>query len=173
VRRVITKKNTTMGIVALEDMSGAVELVAFPDCFEKHSSYFVEDEIVKIVAKVEQRHDAVQLVCESAETFVQLERPGAERHPTLHVNLTPVGEQWRDIELLNALRETLRTFDGDEPVVLHVASATGERLFRPDGLRVNYCADLEQGLIALLGPSAFRQEFPKPVEDIYEALSAD
>jgi len=173
VRRVITKKNTTMGIVALEDMSGAVELVAFPDCFEKHSSYFVEDEIVKIVAKVEQRHDAVQLVCESAETFVQLERPGAERHPTLHVNLTPVGEQWRDIEFLNALRETLRTFDGDEPVVLHVASATGERLFRPDGLRVNYCADLEQGLIALLGSSAFRQEFPKPVEDIYEALSAD
>ncbi len=173
VRRVITKKNTTMGIVALEDMSGAVELVAFPDCFEKHSSYFVEDEIVKIVAKVEQRHDAVQLVCESAEIFVQLERPGAERLPTLHVNLTPVGEQWRDIELLNMLRETLRTFDGDEPVILHVASANGERLFRPDGLRVNYCADLEQGLVALLGPSAFRQEFPKPVEDIYEALSAD
>jgi len=173
VRRVITKKNTTMGIVALEDMSGAVELVAFPDCFEKHSSYFVEDEIVKIVAKVEQRHDAVQLVCESAATFVQLERPGAERLPVLHVNLTPVGEQWRDIEFLNALRETLRTFDGDEPVILHVASATGERLFRPNGLRVNYCADLEQSLVGLLGPSAFRQEFPKPVEDIYEAMSAD
>ena len=173
VRRVITKRNTTMGIVALEDMSGAVELVAFPDCFEKHSSYFVEDEIVKVVAKVEQRHDAVQLVCESAETFVQLERPAAERLPTLHLKLAPVGEQWRDIELLNALRETLRTFDGDEPVILHVASSVGERLFRADGLRVNYCADLEQGLIALLGPSAFHQEFPQPVADIYEALSAD
>lgn len=173
VRRVITKKNTTMGIIALEDMSGAVELVAFPDCFEKYSSYFAEDEIVKIVAKVEQRHDTVQLVCESAETFLQLERSGAERLPTLHVQLIPIGEQWRDIELLNALRETLRTFDGDEPVILHVASASGERLFRPDGLGVNYCADLEQGLISLLGPSAFHQEFPKPIEDLYEAMSAD
>ena len=174
VRRVITKKSTTMGIVALEDMSGSVELVAFPDCFEKHSSFFIEDEIVRIVAKVELRHDAVQLVCESAEGFVQIERGDPrKRLPTLHLTLTPHGEHQRDVEQLSAIRETLRIFDGDEPVMLHIAGAAGSRAFRAEGWGVSYCSDLEQGLVAILGPNAIHQEFPKPVEDVYEALSAD
>jgi DNA polymerase-3 subunit alpha len=174
VRRVITKKSTTMGIVALEDMSGSVELVAFPDCFEKHSSFFIEDEIVRIVAKVELRHDVVQLVCESAEGFVQIERGDPrKRLPTLHLTLRPHGEHQRDVEQLSAIRETLRIFDGDEPVVLHIAGAAGSRAFRAEGWGVSYCSDLEQGLVAILGPNAIHQEFPKPVQDVYEALSAD
>ncbi len=175
VRRVVTKKSTTMGIIALEDMSGAVELVAFPECFEKQSHFFVEDEILKIVAKVELRHDAVQLVCESAEAFVQIDRGARrQRRAILHLTLTPSGEQWRDIEQLNAVRETLRPFDGDEPVLLHIVSGAGARTFRPEGWGVSFCADLEQGLASLLGPAAIRREHPAPVaDDRYEALSAD
>jgi DNA polymerase-3 subunit alpha len=174
VRRVITKKSTTMGIVMLEDMSGATEMVAFPDCFEKHSSFFVEDEIVRIVAKVELRHDTIQLVCETAEVFVQIERGDPRKKlPTLHLTLTPRGDYWRDIGLLNELRDTLKTFDGDEPVMLHITGAAGSRAFRAEGWGVSYCADLEKGLVSLLGPNAIHQEFPKPVEDIYEAMSAD
>ncbi|HEY8596799.1 MAG TPA: DNA polymerase III subunit alpha [Thermomicrobiales bacterium] len=173
VRRVITKKSTTMGIIVLEDMSGSVEMVAFPECFEKHSSYFVEDEIVKITAKVELRHDAVQLVCDTAESFVQVERGDPrKRLPTLHLTLTPSGEYWRDIEVLSELRTLLKPFDGDEPVMLHIAGEDGHRAFRVEA-GVTYCSDLEKGLIGLLGPAAIRQEFPKPVEDIYEAMSAD
>ena len=173
VRRVITKKSTTMGIVVLEDMSGSVEMVAFPDCFEKHSSYFIEDEIVKIVAKVELRHDAVQLVCDTAESFVQIERGDPrKRLPTLHLTLTPNGEYWRDIEVLSELRSLLKPFDGDESVVLHIAGENGQRAFRVEA-GVTYCSDLEKGLVGLLGPAAIRQEFPKPIEDIYEAMSAD
>lgn len=175
VRRIITKKSTTMGIIALEDMSGTVELVAFPECFERHSGIWVEDAIIQVRAKVELRHDAVQLICETAEHFVQIERADdLDLLPTLHLTLTPSGEHWRDIEQLNNVRETLRTFDGDEPVVLHVVDGLGVRSFRADGWGVSYCPDLEKSIVALLGPAAIRQEVPEPVvEDVYEVLTAD
>ncbi len=75
VRRITTKKNTTMGIITVEDMSGKLELVAFPECFEQHAGLWVEDAIIRAVVKIDSRHDEIQLVCESAEDFVPAESP--------------------------------------------------------------------------------------------------
>ncbi|MGN6755611.1 MAG: DNA polymerase III subunit alpha, partial [Thermomicrobiales bacterium] len=174
VRRIITKKNTTMGVMALEDMSGVLELVAFPECFERHASLWTEDNIIKAVVKVEIRNDAVQLVCETAENFVQVER-AADRDllPVLHLTLTPSGDFWRDTNQLTEVDQLLRAFDGDEPLVLHVMDGAGTRTFQAQGRGVSFCPELAAGLTKLLGQAAVRVEQPAPVEDIYEALTAD
>ena len=185
LRRVVTKRTQSMmGIAMLEDMTGTVELVAFPECYEKHSALLVEDAILKMVAKVEVRGEGVQLVCESAEDFVQVERTNTEDVvlPTLHLTLNPSGDYWRDVDHLNQLNETLRIFDGDEPVVLHVSVGDGgqsHRSFRVKGRGVTFCLELADALANKLGPASFRQELPEgvtePVEDEaeYEALTAD
>lgn len=173
VRRIITKKNTTMAIITLEDMSGTVEMVAFPDCFEKHSSLFEDDAIVEIVARAELRNDRIQLVCETAELYVQVEKAADRQRPVLHVTLQPSGEYWRDIEQLNQVSAILKTFDGDEAVVLHIPDDAGQRIFRAEGWGISFCPDLEQSLHTLLGPRAIRQELPAPAEDIYVAMTAD
>jgi DNA polymerase-3 subunit alpha len=174
VRRIITKKNTTMGVMALEDMSGALELVAFPECFERHASLWTEDNIIKATVKVELRNDAVQLVCESAENFVQVERAAdRDQLPVLHLTLTPSGDFWRDTNQLTEVDQLLRAFDGDEPLVLHVVDGSGARTFQAQGRGVNFCPELAAGLTKLLGQAAMRVEQPAPAEDIYEALTAD
>jgi DNA polymerase-3 subunit alpha len=176
VRRIITKKNTTMGVLAIEDLSGTLELVAFPECFERHAELWAEDAIIRAVVKVDLRNDQVQLVCESAEAFVQREAPGpAARRAsgaTLHITLRPLGEFWRDVERLNDLEGLLRQFDGDDPVVLHLALPSGTRAMRADGRGVAAVADLEAAVASLLGPGAVRLERALDPEDVY-ALSAD
>jgi DNA polymerase-3 subunit alpha len=176
VRRIICKRNTTMGVLAIEDLSGTLELVAFPECFERHAELWVEDAIIRAVVKVDLRNDQVQLVCESAEAFVQREAagPAARRGSgaTLHITLRPLGEFWRDVERLNDLEGLLRQFDGDDPVVLHLAMPSGTRALRADGRGVAAVPDLETALASLLGPGAVRLERVRAPEDVY-ALSAD
>ncbi|MDP9371545.1 MAG: DNA polymerase III subunit alpha [Chloroflexota bacterium] len=177
VRRITTKKNTTMGVMVVEDMSGKLELVAFPECFEKHGDLWVEDTIIRAVVKIDLRNDQVQLVCESADAFVQAERAEGGRRPaTLHLRLTPSGDYWRDIQRLNDLDQVLKHFEGDDRIVLHVAAPAGTRSFRADRRGVDCCAELEKALVGLLGTrAAFRVEQPEPVaEDVYAlSLSAD
>ncbi|HET8626926.1 MAG TPA: DNA polymerase III subunit alpha [Thermomicrobiales bacterium] len=174
VRRIITKRNTTMGVLTVEDLSGTLELVAFPECFEKHADVWAEDTIIRAVAKVDLRNDQVQLICESAEPFVQ--RAAAEKRrgsgATLRLTLKPSGDFWQDTARLAQINETLRLFDGDDRVVFHVRSRAGEVRLMAQGRGVACGPELEAALTDLLGPGAVRIERPAEVEDAY-ALSAD
>jgi DNA polymerase III subunit alpha len=64
LRRIVTQKGGTMLIAQIEDLEGTTELVAFPKVYEKFSSFWQEDNIIAITAKVEFRREALQLVCE-------------------------------------------------------------------------------------------------------------
>lgn len=176
VRRIITKKNTTMAILTVEDLSGSLELVAFPECFARYADLWVEDTIVRAVAKVDLRNDQVQLVCESAESFVQAESaPGHARRdagPVVHLRLTPSGEFWRDVEVLNDLDALLKHFDGDTPVVLHVAASGGELALRAVGQGVTAGPELGRAVEALLGAGAYWIREPRDADEPH-ALSVD
>ncbi len=184
LRKVITKRTQSMmGIAMLEDMTGTVELVAFPECYEKYNALLVEDAILKFVAKVEVRGEGIQLVCETAETFVQIERASEKFElPTLHVVLTRTGDDIEDFGRLNDLDDIVRIFYGDEPIILHVVAGGNNDIrqsFRVKGRGVTFCPELADALANKLGPASFRQELPQgvtePVEDDdeYEAMTAD
>ena len=66
VRRIATKTNRTMAVLEFEDLTGTVELVAFPDCYERHADMWEADAILEVAAKVDRRGEATQLVCERA-----------------------------------------------------------------------------------------------------------
>ncbi|MBQ2758268.1 MAG: DNA polymerase III subunit alpha [Clostridia bacterium] len=65
VRKKITKNDTTMAFLTIEDVYGAVEVLVFPKKFDKYGQYFIEDEIVLLTGKVSLRDDEVpKLLCE-------------------------------------------------------------------------------------------------------------
>ena len=72
VRRIMTKKNDTMLIAQIEDLDGAIEMVAFPKVYEKYSNFWQDDNIVAITAKVEYRRETLQLVCESVSDYTEV-----------------------------------------------------------------------------------------------------
>ena len=65
VRKKITKNNTTMAFLTLEDVYGSVECIVFPKKYDKIGQYLIEDEIILLTGKVSLKDDEVpKLLCE-------------------------------------------------------------------------------------------------------------
>jgi len=71
LRKITTKKGDTMLTAVLEDLEGSIEMVAFPKAYEKFSSQWVEDTVVAVGGKIENRREALQLVCESIAPYTE------------------------------------------------------------------------------------------------------
>ena len=59
MRKKITKNNTTMAFLKVEDTYGSIEVMVFPKRYDKYGQYLGEDEIVLITAKVSLSDDEV------------------------------------------------------------------------------------------------------------------
>jgi DNA polymerase-3 subunit alpha len=151
VRRIATKTNRTMAIVELEDLTGTIELVAFPDCYDRHAALWQDDAIVEVTAKVDRRGEAVQLICEQASTELSLQPP-PPRRGAVHIRLKATPDVWADIQVMQEVDSVLRRFEGDDAVVLHLPLGSGEeRVLRSRSRRVDASQALEHDLRALSG----------------------
>ncbi|CAN5483339.1 DNA polymerase III subunit alpha [soil metagenome] len=157
VRRVTTKKGRTMAIIEFEDLSGSIELVAFPDSYEQYMAMWEIDKILEITAKVDRRGEQTQLICESATD--QFEMLAAPPLPTNYVNLRlPLSEDhWGDVRLMQRVNSLLREFEGDDEVVVTLVSPSREVQLRSRTLRVDWTDSLQTELEGLLGEGAVRR----------------
>ncbi|GIV97874.1 MAG: DNA-directed DNA polymerase [Herpetosiphonaceae bacterium] len=73
LRRITTKKNDTMLVTTVEDLDSSIEMVVFPKTYERYREHWVEDAILAITAKVDERNSSLQLVCE--EVYPYMEAP--------------------------------------------------------------------------------------------------
>lgn len=65
VRKKITKNDTTMAFLQMEDVYGSIEVLVFPKKFDQYGQFFIEDEIVLLTGKVSLRDDEIpKLLCE-------------------------------------------------------------------------------------------------------------
>jgi DNA polymerase-3 subunit alpha len=161
VRRIATKTNRTMAILELEDLTGTIELVAFPDCYERHADLWSEDSIIEATGKVDRRGEAVQLICERASTDLPLRAPAKSRR-AVHIRLGATADVWADIRSMQDVDAVLRRFEGDDAVVLHVPFGPGEeRVLRSRSRRVDATQDLERDLRALAGVVEARVVAPR------------
>ena len=72
VRRITTRKGEAMLVATLEDLTGAIELVAFPKSLAKYGDLLRDDAVVKVTARVDNRRDTTQLVVETVEAATAL-----------------------------------------------------------------------------------------------------
>ncbi len=161
VRRIATKTNRTMAVLEFEDLTGTIELVAFPDCYERHSDAWEADAILEVAAKVDRRGEATQLVCERARGNLEPIGVAAPQRATLRVRLTGSLDQWADVEVMHRVDAVLRRFEGEDDVVLLVPVGDGlERPLRSRSRRVEACDDLERELAMVAGVREVKVERP-------------
>jgi DNA polymerase-3 subunit alpha len=158
VRRVTTKSNRTMAIVDFEDLTGNIELVAFPDTYERYAELWVEDQILNVEAKVDRRGEQLQLICESAATELPSAVVSAGPSRQVHVRLTATTDIWADIRTMQMVDEIIRRHEGDDVVVLHVPYRGGVRRLRSRTRRVDWNDVLAAELRRLLGQDGVRLE---------------
>jgi len=162
VRRVTTKSNKTMAILEVEDLTGSVEVVAFPDTYERLSSLLYPDAIVELTGKIDLRNERLQLVLEDLTDEIAQAPVAAIPAKTIHIMLGSADDHWSDVRLMNDVDTALRAFEGDEDVVIHVPQDDGRVVqLRSRSRKVHWCTELVDALTALPGVVGVRLEEPR------------
>jgi DNA polymerase-3 subunit alpha len=151
VRRIITKKNRTMAIIDLEDLTGTIELVAFPDCYEQFAELWEPDEILDITAKVDRRNEQLQLICETATNEIkQMVKPIARRQLQLRLPMTDNYDH--DVKLMTDVFSILREYEGDDDVVITIPTRQGQVALKSRTHRVEFNERLRDALVRVVDP---------------------
>ncbi|HEV2527926.1 MAG TPA: DNA polymerase III subunit alpha [Thermomicrobiales bacterium] len=161
VRRITTRKNQTMAIVALEDLSATAEIVAFPSSYEQYSGLLVEGAILDISAKVDVRNDQVQFICESATDRIEVQQPALPPRQVV-ITLRRSAELDGDIEKLQDLAEMLREFPGDDQVVMRIPVDPGHRTIRSRSWNVDWSPQLAGAVEEMAITAGISVIEPKP-----------
>jgi len=160
VRKLNTKTNRTMAVLQLEDLTGSIEAVVFPDLYERAKDLLEVDAIVKLNARVDNRNDRLQFVLQdivAAESAIEV----TERRPVsvreVHLRLRLRSDEESNRVKMHQLRDLLNTFDGDDSVWLHLIDADSlqrDEVVLRSSLKVDWCDELDRALAEVAGPDA-------------------
>jgi DNA polymerase-3 subunit alpha len=70
IKKIITKTGKLMFFLKLEDLTDKKEVVVFPSIVAKNPTVFVENKIILISGKVDNRDDVVKIIAEDVEEIV-------------------------------------------------------------------------------------------------------
>ncbi len=151
VRRIVTKSNRTMAVAVLEDLSGRVEMVLFPDAFDRFSDMVNEGAILDFRGRLDRRHESLQIICES----VVRDLPVASNEvlpDTIVVRFGVGSDSWAEIRTMQQVDEILKRHEGSCPVVVEIPVDRDSLRHLKSGNRcVEWSSQLESELRAVRG----------------------
>ena len=150
--RKYTKKGDLMATFVLEDLETTIEVMVFPKTMAEHGYQLVDDAIVCIKGRIDNRDDQPKLIC------LDVKRPELvlDGGPPVRIRLSASMLTERRIAELKAL---LEAHPGDSPVFVHFeASPSGDGhttvLRLGDGFTVDARNGLFGELRVLFGPGS-------------------
>jgi DNA polymerase-3 subunit alpha len=158
VRRIPTRTNRTMAYVELEDLTGNIELVLFPDAFEQHTESLGNDKIVEASARIDRRGEKLQLVCESLSFDVTAKSTAPAPKRAVHLEIPVSQDVWDDIRLMQAIDAVLQRHEGGDGVVLHIPLGPNRVQLRSRTRRIEWSPELAEELSGLLGSNRINFE---------------
>lgn len=155
VKKKITKNDSTMAFVTLEDSTGSIETLVFSKVFTLHPSLFTEGNIILVHGKVSKREDEdTKLVCELAEPCPPENYAVPKKEETLKEKKKASGLFLRfdtpDSPQIEYCRRLLSIFDGTVPLYYYFNS-TKEYFRNPIGQAIDVNDVLLRELRKILG----------------------
>ncbi|MDW8059039.1 MAG: DNA polymerase III subunit alpha [Thermomicrobium sp.] len=140
LRKLTTRTGRVMAVLQVEDRSGSVEVVVFPDLYESARDLLREEAVVALQARVEERNEELQLVAQAVLDANELLQRARQSTRSVHIRLPVSPSVDDDIAQMHALRELLGQFPGDDELYLHLPLGGREMVLRAR-LRVDWCED--------------------------------
>ena len=147
VNRRVNKNGLPWASAQLEDLTGGIEVMFFPQTYSTFGADIADDAVVIIGAKVNSRDDRISLIVNDLVvpdfTSAQVDRPLAVSLPTRQCT----------VEKVTALKQVLANHPGQS--VVHLRLISGDRITTLEldqALRVSTSSALMGDLKALLGP---------------------
>ena len=180
VRHLFTRDRRPFVSAILEDLDGQIEAMVWPKVYTDTGDLWEEGNILLVEGKVRLRDDRVQLSCDKVRRYqptvpdeeiipsppeeepVVAEETTAGTTPAesrrLVISLSQTSDEEMDKTNLHKLIAALRDFPGQDAVKLSVTN--GERVInlRLSSIYTNYCPELHQRLVELVGEDGLRLE---------------
>ena len=146
IQRKVTRHGAAWAIITLEDLTGAIDVMAFSNTYNQYATLMGEDVIVLTKGRVDRREEVPKFVLmEMSLPDLHQERKGPLVITLPLARCTP--------PVVERMKEVLRSHPGTTDVHLRLESATENTLLTIDeGLKVSATASLSADLKALLGP---------------------
>jgi DNA polymerase-3 subunit alpha len=158
VQRKFTKNGDPYAVFRLEDLTGGVSIVAFPNVFSEVAQLIEADAILLVKGKVDLRGRELQLrALEIREPDLGLAPPPRAANGVLVLDVVA---QSCTGGLIAKLKELLGAHPGPTPVRVRYQSSSGTRELDVGGVRVEPGAGLLSELRIMLGRDAVRIEEP-------------
>jgi DNA polymerase-3 subunit alpha len=152
LNRRYTKRGEPYALLRVEDLTGGIQVVAFPSIYEKVHDLISSDRIVLVKGRADLRGREIQIVASEIRELDGVEPPPPA--PAEPLTLEVPAQQCTG-GLVVRLKEVLAGHPGDTPVVLRLTSnGTGKNLRLGEGYRVDGSGGLMAELRTLLGPEA-------------------
>ena len=126
VRRITTRANKVMAVVDLEDLTGRIELVLFPEIYEASSTLLEPDAIVEVGARIDRRNEQLQLVAERVSAEISIAQPELARRRIV-LMLPQSRDYWQDVEIIQRLDALFDDHDGPDQIEFEL-DVDGERI---------------------------------------------
>ncbi|MBB6215845.1 DNA polymerase-3 subunit alpha [Anaerosolibacter carboniphilus] len=119
----VTKNNNMMAFLNLEDLFGSVEVLVFPNVYEKHVSLLTEDSAVVIDGRINMKEDEEpKIIAEKIVPLVKKNKgegaAASAKVPGQKLSLKISKE--KGMHMLEQIKPTLSKWKGDIPVYLYV-----------------------------------------------------
>lgn len=152
VRRVTTRKNQTMAIVEVEDLTGTIEAVAFPETYARVAERLEDDAILLFRGKVDERGDRRQIILDDASSSLPEFNIRPKASLTVVIQLPLSGDYWQDISLMQRVDGVLQQHEGEAEVVLAISDGRSRPTrMRSRSRRVAWSPELSEELEEVIG----------------------
>jgi DNA polymerase-3 subunit alpha len=176
-----TKKSESFTITVLEDVSGQVEVIAWPQVYGRTEEYWQEGNEIIVWGKVRARDDQVSVICDDVKFYeppVEGEDAAATLEPAaikppvemtapapppetshrLTINIKQTADADGDIDRLAKIIAALRIYPGRDEVRLNILNGGDAIPLRLPNITTGYCPELGQQLVGLVGEDGLKVE---------------
>ena len=147
----ITKSNTQMAFLRLEDLYGTIEVIVFPKILQSYGGSMTEGNAVVIEGRVSIREDEEpKILCESLVNLdsVNIPEKPASIDTSKRTLFIRMGTQ--DDTVLKMAAELLKTHRGNTPVCFYI-SDTKKRLYAPGNCFIDEKSGIIDDISAIFG----------------------
>ena len=178
VRYLFTRDGKPFASAVLEDLDGRITVMVWPKVYADTKDLWQEGSILLVEGKVRLRDDEPQLNCDSVRCYrpeaaqeeesvapEPIEAPVVTEEPLvpaaghrLAINIAQSSDEAGDTARLQKVIDTLKEFPGQDEVSLSIANEAKVINLKLSNLSINYCPELHERLIGLVGEEGVRVE---------------
>jgi DNA polymerase III subunit alpha len=165
----LTKKNESFAIVVMEDVSGQIEVIAWPKVYAQSEEFWQEGNEIIVQGKVRARENEVSIICDRASYYeppsaekpasvtaqsprAPVEAPSPAKTQILIINIHQTSDEAGDVARLDKIIELLKTYPGRDEVRLNILNGGDAIPLKLANISIGYCPELKQRLSDIIGP---------------------